>query len=268
MIQVHEDAVEAVVPLKRQQAMGQFDLFGSMGDSDEDDAAVSASSSPLAHLKFGEEEYPRKQLLAYEREMLGLYVSAHPLDGAERILRKHAPKPIAAILNDPPKEGEVVISGLITALERRVNKKGEPWAICTVEDMDASLEVLFFAKSYSMFGADLIEDNAVLVKGRVNWREDKMSIFGGGLVPLDLSEAGVGGEEPPLMLLAAAEKVDQSVVSELKSTLLAHKGDTPVHLKLVGQKRQTVFALYDYPVKVSSMLIGELKGIPGITAST
>jgi DNA polymerase-3 subunit alpha len=263
MIQVHEDAVEAVVPLKRQQAMGQFDLFGSS-----DDAEIAESSSPLAHLKFGEEEYPRKQLLAYEREMLGLYVSAHPLDGAERILRKHAPRPIAAIINDPPKEGEVVLSGLITSLERRVTKKGDPWAICTVEDMDASLEVLFFPKAYSMFNAELIEDNAVLVKGRVNWREDKMSIFGGGLVTLDLSEAGVGGEEPPLVLLAAAEKVDQSVVSELKSTLLAHKGDTPVHLKLVGKKRQTMFALYDYPVRVSSGLIGELKGIPGITANT
>ncbi|WP_409466084.1 DNA polymerase III subunit alpha [Amycolatopsis sp. GA6-003] len=266
MIQVHEDAVEAVVPLKRQEAMGQFDLFGSFG-GDDDAAEAAPSSSPLAHLKFGEEEYPRKQLLAYEREMLGLYVSAHPLDGAERILRKHAPKPIAALLADPPKEGEVVISGLLTSLERRVNKKGEPWAICTVEDMDASIEVLFFAKAYSMFAADLVEDNAVLVKGRVNWREDKMSVFGGGLVPLDLSEVGNGDEEPPLVLLAAAEKIDHAVVSELKSTLLAHKGDTPVHLKLVG-KNQTVFALYDYPVKVSSMLIGELKGIPGITANT
>ncbi|MFC3456631.1 DNA polymerase III subunit alpha [Amycolatopsis speibonae] len=264
MIQVHEDAVEAVVPLKRQEAMGQFDLFGFGGD---DDAEAAVSSSPLAHLKFGEEEYPRKQLLAYEREMLGLYVSAHPLDGAERILRKHAPRPIAAIISDPPKEGELIISGLITSLERRVNKKGEPWAICTVEDMDASLEVLYFPKSYAMFSADLIEDNAVLVKGRVNWREDKMSIFGGGLVPLDLSEIGNGDEDLPLVLLAAAEKIDQSVVSELKQTLLAHKGETPVHLKLVG-KNQTVFALYDYPVKVTSMLIGELKGIPGIAAST
>jgi DNA polymerase-3 subunit alpha len=208
-----------VVPLKRQQAMGQFDLFGSS-----EDAEVAESSSPLANLKFGDEEYPRKQLLAYEREMLGLYVSARPLDGAERILRKHAPKPIAAILNDPPKEGEVVISGLITALERRVNKRGEPWAICTVEDMDAAVEVLFFAKAYLVFAANLIEDQAVLVKGQVNWREDKMSVFGGGLVPLDLSVAGEAGEEPPLVLLASADKVDQPMVSELKQTLQAHKG--------------------------------------------
>ncbi|WP_342768618.1 OB-fold nucleic acid binding domain-containing protein, partial [Amycolatopsis palatopharyngis] len=261
MVQVHEDAVEAVVPLKRQQAMGQFDLFGGGDDSE-----ITDASSPLAHLKFGDEEYPRKQLLGYEREMLGLYVSAHPLDGAERILRKHAPRPIAAILADPPKEGELIISGLITSLDRRVNKKGEPWAICTVEDLDASLEVLFFPKAYAMFSADLAEDNAVLVKGRVNWREDKMSIFGGGLVPLDLSSAELGGDEPPLMLLAAAERIDQGVVSELKQTLQAHRGETPVHLKLVGKRRQTIFALYDYPVKVSSMLMGELKGIPGITA--
>jgi DNA polymerase-3 subunit alpha len=264
MIQVHEDAVEAVVPLKRQEAMGQFDLFGSA----DDDAGPAASSSPLAHLKFGEEEWPRKQLLSYEREMLGLYVSAHPLDGAERILRKHAPRPIAAILDNPPKEGELIVSGLITALERRVNKKGEPWAICTVEDMDASLEVLFFPKSYVMFSADLVEDNAVLVKGRVNWREDKMSVFGGGLVPLDLSEIGNGEDDPPLMLHCSAEKLDKAVVGELKQTLLAHKGDTPVRLKLIGRQRETVFALYDYPVKVTSMLMGELKGIPGITAGT
>ncbi|AXB48590.1 DNA polymerase III subunit alpha [Amycolatopsis albispora] len=267
MVQAHEEAVEAVVPLKRQQAMGQFDLFGPMGD-EPDDAAAAAASSPLAHLKFSDEEYPRKQLLSYEREMLGLYVSAHPLDGAERILRKHAKKPIAAILADPPKEGEIVVSGLITSLERRVNKKGEPWAICTVEDMDASLEVLFFPKSYAIFAADLVEDNAVLVKGRVNWREEKMSVFGGGLVPLDLSDAAIGDEEPPLVLLVAAEKLDQSVVSELKSTLLAHKGDTPAHLKLMGKQGQRMYALDDYPVRVSSMLMGELKSIQGITANT
>ncbi|WP_191246716.1 DNA polymerase III subunit alpha [Amycolatopsis deserti] len=267
MIQVHEDAVDAVVPLKRQEAMGQFDLFGAFG-GDGEAAEAAPASSPLAHLKFGDEEWPRKQLLAYEREMLGLYVSAHPLDGAERILRKHAPRPIAAILDNPPKEGELVISGLITSLERRVNKKGEPWAICTVEDMDASLEVLFFPKAYAMFSADLIEDNAVLVKGRVNWREDKMSVFGGGLVPLDLSEIGNGEDEPPLVLRCTAERLDKSVVGELKSTLLAHRGETPVRLKLVGKQRETTFALYDYPVKVSSMLMGELKGIPGITAGT
>ncbi len=268
MMRVHEDAVDAVLPLKRQEAMGQFDLFQGFGGGGDGDTAVQTASSPLAHLKFDDEEYPRKQKLAYEREMLGLYVSAHPLDGAERILRKHAKRPIAAILADPPKEGEIEIAGLITSLERRVNKKGEPWAICTVEDMDASLEVLFFPKSYALFAADLVEDNAVVVKGRVNWRDDKMSVFAAGLVPLDLSDVALGDEEPPLTLLASAEKITKSVVIELKQTLQAHRGDTPVRLKLVGKSSETLYALYDYPVTVSSMLLGELKSIPGIAAAS
>ncbi|MFD2459055.1 DNA polymerase III subunit alpha, partial [Amycolatopsis samaneae] len=259
MIQVHEDAVEAVVPLKRQEAMGQFDLFGG------DDTPPDSAASPLAHLKLTGAEYPRKQLLGYEREMLGLYVSAHPLDGAERILRKHARKPLAALLADPPKEGEVVLAGLITALERRVNKKGEPWAICTVEDMDAALEVLFFPKAYALFAAELVEDNAVAVKGRVNWREDKMSVFGGGLVPLDLSDVDSSDADQPLVLLAVAERLDLAVVSELKQTLLAHRGDTPVRLELVSERRRSRYALDDYPVTVGSPLLAELKGIPGVS---
>ncbi|AXB49077.1 DNA polymerase III subunit alpha [Amycolatopsis albispora] len=255
MVQAHEEAVEAVVPLKRREAMGQFDLFG---------AEAGPSSSPLTHLRFGEDEYPRKQLLAYEREMLGLYVSAHPLDGAESLLRKHARKPIGAILADPPREGELVVAGLITALERRVNKKGEPWAICTVEDIDGSLEVLFFPKSYALFSADLVEDNPVVVKGRVNWREGKMSVFGAGVEPLDLSNLG---EEAPLVLRATAERLDHEVVGELKSALLAHVGDTPVLVELVAGQRTRRYALDDYPVRVSSMLLGELKGIPGISVA-
>src|SRR3954447_21513205 len=115
-------------------------------------------------------------MLSLEKEMLGLYVSAHPLDGTERILRKYAPRPIAVVLDDPPREGELIVSGMISAMERRGNKNGEPRAIVTIEDLDAAVEVLFFPKSYSVLYGDLEMDSAVCVKGRVNWREDKMSI--------------------------------------------------------------------------------------------
>jgi DNA polymerase-3 subunit alpha len=262
LVQAHEEAVEAVVGLKRQEAMGQFDLFG--GD---DTTPASSDSSPLAHLKFTTEEWPRKQLLAYEREMLGLYVSAHPLDGAERLLRKHAPKPIAEILDNPPKEGELVLSGMISSMERRVNKQGEPWCICTIEDLDASIEVLFFAKSYSVLSQDLIEDAAVAVKGRVNWREDKMSVFGSGLIPLEFSDADLSaaGEEVPFVLLCNPVKLNDEVVGELKNTLSAHKGDTPVHLKFAHKENGVTLALDDYPIKVTPAFLGEIKAIPGVT---
>ncbi|HEV2781323.1 MAG TPA: DNA polymerase III subunit alpha [Actinophytocola sp.] len=261
LIQVHEEAVDAVVGLKRQEAMGQFDLFGGA-----DDDAPAVDASPLSHLKLSAEEWPRKQLLGYEREMLGLYVSAHPLDGAERMLRKHAPKPIAEILADPPKEGEIVLSGMISALERRVNKQGEPWAICTIEDLDASIEVLFFPKSYSVLSADLVEDAAVAVKGRVNWREDKMSVFGSGLIPLDISDAEHNpGLAPPFVLLCNPTKLTDDVVGELKHTLAAHRGDTPVHLRFAHKENGVTLALDDYPIKVTPAFLGEIKAIPGIT---
>jgi DNA polymerase-3 subunit alpha len=262
LTQVHDEAVDAVVGLKRQEALGQFDLFGGASNAEAD-----SDTSPLAHLTFGTEEWPRKQKLAFEREMLGLYVSAHPLDGAQRILRKHAPKPIAALLDDPPKEGEVVVSGMISALERRVNKNGEPWAIATIEDLDAAVEVLFFPKSYAVLGADLIEDNAVAVKGRVNWRDDKMSIFGAGVIPLDVSDAERNSDpEQTFELSVEATTLDTDTVMELRSALSAHKGETPVRITIGHNGRAIRLAIDDYPVNPTPALMGELKGIRGITA--
>jgi DNA polymerase-3 subunit alpha len=264
LLMIHEDAVDAVTGLKRKEAEGQYDLFGGV-----DDEPASPEHSPLASFKIGDEEWPQKQKLAFEREMLGLYVSAHPLDGAERILRKHAPKPIAAIIDDAPKEGEIVLAGMISSVDRRVNKKGEPWAIVTVEDLDASMEILFFPKSYSVMYEELVPDSAVAVKGRVNWREERMSVFASGVITLDISAAQASpGTEPPLVLKADAVRLDEAVVAELKSALTAHRGETPLHLVLVYKNRETALAVDEkFSVTVSSALLGELKSIPGIAVA-
>jgi DNA polymerase-3 subunit alpha len=260
LIQAHEDAIDAVAGLKKQEALGQFDLFGAT-----DDKPVMPESSPLAHLTLTVDEWPRKQLLAYEREMLGLYVSAHPLDGAERILRKHAPKPIATIIDAAPKDGEVVLSGMITTVDRRVDKKGQPWAIVTVEDLDASMEVLFFAKSYSVLHEDLVPDSVVTVKGRVNWREDTMSVFGSGVIPVDISDAEHNPNTAAFILRAKATDLSEENVVELKSALRAHQGTTPVEFVVVSSNfGEKTYALDDYQVDGSSALRGELRGIHGV----
>ncbi|MEU0871927.1 DNA polymerase III subunit alpha [Nocardia brasiliensis] len=258
---VHEDAVDAVTGLKRQQAMGQFDLFGD-GD------AETESSSPLAHLSFEAAEWPRDELLGLEREMLGLYVSGHPLDGADHLLRKHAPKPIAALLANPPRDGTVTIAGMISALERRVNKKGESWAIAVIEDLDAAVEVLFFPKSYSVFAAELMVDAVVVVEGRVNWREDKLALFGAHLAALDLAHLDEHRRQAPLTLEINARNTDRDSVRELKSVLLAHPGGTPVHLALCYRQRRTMLAIEDYPVTVSPALLGELRAVRGVKVLT
>jgi DNA polymerase-3 subunit alpha len=260
----HEEAVDGLLPLKRQQAHGQFDLFGFDDDTDTDDN----STSPLAHLTFTPDEWPRKQLLAYEREMLGLYVSSHPLDGAEKVLRKAAARSIADWLSNPPKEGEIVVSGLITALERRVNKKGEPWAIVTIEDLDAAIEVLYFPKAYMVFGTELQEDTAVAVKGRVNWREDKMSVFGSDLAQLDISGVNPDDDQPePFVLVCNAGLLNAEVIAELKQALVANRGETRLHLKVRTGKREIMMDVAGYPVEVTPGFIGEIKAIPGVSCA-
>lgn len=262
LLLVHEAAVDGIITIKRNQANGQFDLFGSTND----DTPADTASAPLAHIKITDEEWSKKQLLSLEREMLGLYVSAHPLDGTESVLRKHAPRPIAAIIDDAPKNGEIVLAGMISGVDRRVNKKGEPWAIVTIEDLDASMEVLFFPRAYAEMSEDLVTDAAVAVKGRVNWREDRMSVFASGVAPLDIAAAQAGLVKP-LVLRADALKVDPAMVAELKSALVAHAGDTPLHLVLHYRDRETPLAIDDFSVTVSSALLGELRHIRGIAVA-
>ena len=261
--EMHEQAVEACAALKKHEALGQFDLFGANNATD------SQGTSPLAHLHYSTQEWLRKELLGHERDMLGLYVSAHPLDGAQGILNKHAQQSIAVLIDDAPKEGEVTIAGIITSVERRVNKKGEPWAIVFVEDLDASIEVLFFAKAYAVMHEELIPDAAVAIKGRATWRDDIMSITADGLVTLDISSAEHNPKTgtPPLVLRVNPEQLDIDCVRELRSVLSAHTGSTPVHVIICGDK-ETHMDLPEFPVAVSGALLGEIKGIRGVKVDT
>ncbi|WP_373690086.1 DNA polymerase III subunit alpha [Saccharopolyspora gregorii] len=261
LTQHHEAAVDAVIGLKRQEAMGQFDLFGGG-----DDTATSPDSSPLAHLQFTQEEWPRKQLLAYEREMLGLYVSAHPLDGAERLLRPYQDTTIAELVGGEREPGpngkeEAKIAGMISAIQRRLNKNGQPWAIVTLEDFDASVEVLFFPKSYELFSDCLAEDTALAVKGRVNEREGEISVFASDAVPVDIAAAEHSpGSAPPFVLRADAKKIDKELIGELRNTLGTYRGETPVHVHLGATRLE----LPAWPVKVCTELVSELKSLRGI----
>ncbi len=253
LAEVHEDAVNAVVTLKRHQSAGQFDLFGDTTDQAPD-------TSPLSHLSLDTEEWPRRQLLTLEREMLGLYVSAHPLDGTEHILRRHAPKPIAHLLEAQSRDDETTIAGMVSTLERRVNKKGEPWAIAGVEDLDASIEVLFFPKTYTQVSHDLQEDATVVVKGRLNRREDKVSLFASTLTVLDVTS-----DDPPLVLELDAARTTRDTVLELRTALQSHRGPSPVRIVLRSGNRRTTLAVDDYPVTISAALLGELRWVPGVT---
>ena len=97
------------------------------------------------------EEWDKATKLAHEREMLGLYVSDHPLFGVEHVLATAPTARSATLLadEDRPDGTKVTIAGLITAVQRKMTKRGDTWAIVTIEDLEGSIEVMFFPRRTS-----------------------------------------------------------------------------------------------------------------------
>src|SRR6476620_4682806 len=174
LYRVHEDFVDNFVDIKRQEAIGQDSLFGSFGD---DAAGESVDFSVLPTIP--SVEWDKKTLLQFEREMLGLYVSDHPLFGIEHVLSSHADTSIASLMGEDgkPEGANVTIAGLITGLQVKRTKKGDLWAIVTVEDLEGAIECLFFPSAYLTVQHALTHDAVVVVKGRVNRRDDTPTIF-------------------------------------------------------------------------------------------
>ncbi|GAB3497821.1 DNA polymerase III subunit alpha [Nocardiopsis coralliicola] len=257
----HEQAVDGLIPAKKQEAHGQFDLFGG-GEEDADAAPVGLD------INWTGKEWDRKTKLAHEREMLGLYVSSHPLAGAERILARNRDTQILEVLGGERRDrSEVQIAGLISAVEKRVSKQsGNLWAKVTVEDMDAQVECLFFAESYTLYADYLAEDTAVSIKGRVKEREGEYSIQAFDLTLLDIAHVTDG--PPPVLLTMDHARVDGELVEELKRILASHKGETPVTVRVDHPLRSRVYDLPGYPVEMSPAFAGDVKSLLGGAALT
>ena len=116
--------------------------------------------------------------------MLGLYVSDHPLQGLEHILSAERDIGIGELLaDDGPREGMVTIAGMITSVTRKTTRRGDIWAVITVEDLEASIEVLLFPKAYDLVSTVLATDTVVKVKGRVKSDDDAVSLNAQELTP-------------------------------------------------------------------------------------
>lgn len=250
---IHEQAVDAVVGVKRQEATGQFDLFG--GDADLG-GGVSVQVPVL-------DEWDKKTLLNLEREMLGLYVSDHPLSGLDHVLRSEATH---QILNATPAHGvgdneQIVLAGLITRVDRRIAKSGNAYALVVLEDMTGECEVSFFAKTYDTYARDLVEDAVVALKVRTRERGD------GGLqysaIELRIPNVNVV-DNAPVSISVPAGRVTPPLVEEVKGILASHPGPVEVRMILTGGDKPLTMRLGDqFRVAKSSALYGDLKAALG-----
>ena len=257
LLERHEAAIDIAVEVKKRESFGQFDLFsGAVGVGGD-----SASGVGIAQ-DYSATEWDRRTKLAFEREMLGLYVSDHPLAGAERVLKRQADTMIAEIGDETPDRANVLLAGLISGIERRVNKEGKPWAIVKLEDLTGSIEVLFFPKSYELFGHELITDRIVAVQGRVNHRENATSIFGSDLKVLELSDSDLSAN-PPITIAMDMSRVTQNLADDLRRVLDAYPGKSPVHMRLRNGSRTMLLNLAHVRVEPSVNLSSELKALLG-----
>jgi DNA polymerase-3 subunit alpha len=249
---VHEQAIDAVIDVKRNEAHGQDSLFGEPGRTGAFSIAIPQG------------EWDKATLLAFEREMLGLYVSSHPLDGAERVLDANRDTTIAALLASERQDGVTRVSGIISGLQRKVTKQGSPWAIVTLEDHDAAVECLIFPKTYTLYGEALIEDRVICVRGRINVREETLSIYGEEITILNVSQANA---EPPVVISIQETQLNRRLVQEFKHILVTHPGRAPVHVRLHRHGAKSVLLnLEPFQVTPEPAFYGDIKALLGVSA--
>jgi len=252
---VHTDAVDSVLGTKKAEAMGQFDLFG--GSTDDGGVADAVFT-----IKVPEEEWDDKHKLALEREMLGLYVSGHPLNGVAHLLAAHVDSAIPAILaGDVANDTQVRVGGILASVNRRVNKSGVPWASAQLEDLIGGIEVMFFPQTYALVGAEIADDAVVLVGGRVRIQDDRISLIANDLVVPDFSSVQ---PDRPLAVSLPTRQCTLDKVNALKQVLARHPGVSQVHLRLISGDRITTLEL-DQSLRVtpSPALMGDLKALLG-----
>jgi DNA polymerase-3 subunit alpha len=253
---VHEEAIDSVITLKRNEAIGQFDLFAGFEDQ-EPEASLTTEIPDLP-------EWEKKDKLAFEREMLGLYVSDHPLQGLEGLLSQFADQSITSILGEEgPQDGAIItIAGMITSLSRRIAKaSGNAYARAEIEDIGGSMEVMFFGQVYGPIASVLAEDLIVVVKGRLQRRDD-------GAVTLNAMELSVPdvseGVNGPVVITLPTHKATEPVVTELRDVLRTHRGNSEVRLNLTGDTKVEVMGLpLHLRVNPNPALFGDLKVLLG-----
>ncbi len=248
LLEVFEGICAQVVAQRRREEEGQFSLFCS--GEEESEVSVAGADTPVPV-----DEHPRAVRLAQEKEMLGLYVSDHPLLGVEGLLGRLTDAALGGLPERAP--GDVVtVGGVVANLTKRVTRRGDVMMTMTLEDLSgASVEVIMFPRTIEGYGHLLRPDAVLLVKGRVDQdaRDDTWK-----LIALEVLEPRL--DDRPFVIGIKSDSCTPSVVDRLKEILANHPGSTQVLLRLNGRSRTTVLRLgSEFCVDTGNGLHAELK---------
>lgn len=247
LLTVYEQIIDQTVARRKEHDMGVMSLFA---DTDADGPAFDE------RLPIPDRDFDKKLRLAFEKEMLGLYVSDHPLMGAEAALRKKVDCTVLE-LSDVEDGSRRTVGGVVTGLQRKWTKKGDLMAVFTLEDLQGSIEVMVFPRTMSEIGHVLADDTVIILGGRVDRRDETPKMIAGDV---EIFEPLADGE-PPLRLHLSPTRLTDETVDRLKELFLDFPGDSEVYI-LLGEE-QVVRLPDQYTVSTRSGLVGELRALLG-----
>lgn len=253
LLVVFEQIVDQALARRREEEKGIMSLFGDLGGGDET-ADVFDDRIAIPSV-----EFDKKERLAFEKEMLGLYVSDHPLMGAEVALGRRTDGSIDE-LGELADGASRLIGGVITGLQRKYTKKGDLMAVFTLEDLRSSVEVMVFPKTMTNIGHLLADDAVVVVRGRVDKRDDTPKFIAIDVTAFD----GVIDGAPPVRLKVRPERLDDATIVRLKALLSEFPGESRVFVH-VGE-HQVLRLPTSYCVESGAALSGELRVMFGSDA--
>lgn len=217
-----DEAVAWGARLQRERADNQLNLFSVDPQADHEKPPALLEANPFS----------RQKELELERELLGLYVSGHPLEPYREQLRQVEAVPLRE-LNGKPAKAHVRVAGLLTQVKRITTKRGEPMAFATLEDGSRSVEVVVFPRIYEQERDLWKEDELLLIRGYLSDREDSRNVVAESVQRL----AAVETQSAPLIYVRIQAFHEQKHhLQQLQNIIRRHRGPSPVHLYYESSK--------------------------------
>ena len=247
-----DQALEVGSNLQKDKSRGQYSFFAGGGEAGGFEGGEQAPNIP---------EWPENQRLAYERELMGFYVSSHPLANYAKILKNHATA-YTHTLSEFKDQQEVTIGGLIDSLKEIITKRGDKMAFVTLQDLSGSCEVVVFPKIYESSLGVLVKDKPVFIRGKISARDDLPKVLADEIV--DMEEVQAKFTRYISVDLRTAG-LDSKTLEQLKEILKANKGETPVYLTFrdPSGKAAVLHSGEDLKVNTTEELLQNIENLTG-----
>lgn len=257
LMRCHEEAVDAIAAYRKNNEKRNEEALFGLGDIG--GFSYSIEEGP---------EWDKRTMLAHEREIVGLYVSSHPLDGVEHLLRQVAPATIAEIQHTSSPDGtEVEVAGLVTSIQPKTTRKGDPYAVITVEDLTGTLSIMVFPRIWEQARRSVMLDGVVQVSGRVERKDDgAVAVLPSSVRMVDLDVVADPASRP-VELWIPEDRLTAQFVSDVKAVLREHPGESPVQLRVERAGKVEIYrAGEEWRVQRSPALIAEIKAVAGMSS--